>query len=122
MNILLYDSSSYIQKDLISFLNEAGHHCKNLMYKLTNVYQDSFFENWLCYYLHNFQWDCVMSANFYPIIADICHRNNIKYISWIYDSPIDKSHMEYFQLETNFIFLFDRIDAETLIKKGAIHI
>lgn len=122
MNILLYDSSSYIQKDLIFYLEKYGHHCKNLMYKLTDTYQDTFFEDWFSYYLQNYQWDCVISANFYPIIAKICHRNNIKYISWIYDSPMDKSHMEYFQFDTNFCFVFDRIDADVLIQKGAVHI
>ncbi len=122
MNILLYDSSSYIQKDLIFYLEKYGCHCKNLMYKLTDVYQDAFFEAWFSHYLQNYQWDCVISANFYPIIADICNQNNIKYLSWIYDSPIDKSHMEYFQYDTNYIFVFDRIDADALKQKGAIHV
>lgn len=122
MNILLYDSSSYIQRDLMYFLKSAGHHCKNLTYKLTDTYHDTFFEDKFLYYLKNFHWDCVISANFYPIIARICQQQNIKYISWIYDSPTDKSQMSYYQFETNYIFVFDRMDAELLIRKGAIHV
>ena len=122
MNILLYDCSSYIQRDLTYYLKKAGHHCKNVMYKLSDPYQDTFFEDNFTSYLQNKHWDCVISANFYPIIADICHSHNIKYISWIYDSPIDKSHMEYFQFDTNYIFIFDRMDAESLIQKGAVHV
>lgn len=122
MNILLYDSSSYIQKDLLFYLTQAGHHCKNLMYKLTDTYQDSFFEDWLCYYLKTFKWDCVISANFYPIIAKFCNKHSIKYLSWVYDSPTDKSQIQYYQFDTNYIFMFDRLDSELLIQKGARHV
>lgn len=122
MNILLYDSSSYIQKDLLYFLKEAGHHCKNIMYKLTDFYHDNFFEAYFTYYLRNGAWDFVMSANFYPIIADICHKNNIKYISWVYDSPIDTSDMSSFSYDTNYIYLFDRMDVSALLQKGLAHI
>lgn len=121
MNILLYDSGSYIQKDLIFYLQKSGHHCKNLMYKLTGFYQDDFFEKYFSRYLQQGKWDCVISANFFPVLAKICHQNNVKYISWIYDSPIDKSDIRYYAFSTNYIYLFDKADVDTLLQKGIEH-
>ena len=122
MNILLYDMSSFIQRDLIYYLTREGHHCHNIRYKFKNTYEDPFFQKKFVRLLSEGQYDFVMSTNFYPIIAKLCHDNSIKYVSWIYDSPIDTSKLEYFQFETNYVFMFDRIEAESLSVRGGVHI
>ena len=61
-------------------------------------------------YLDNDTYDVVISVNFFPLVAEICDKYHIKYISWCYDSPMEERLQNYFNLETNYIFLFDQIE------------
>lgn len=122
MNILMYDMGSYIQKDLIFYLSKAGHTCHNILYKCVDRFHDTFFEKEFTKLLKENTYDFVMSTNFFPLLAQICYRQGIKYLSWSYDSPIHISHMEYYQYPTNYAFFFDRIDVERLRTAGAVHV
>ena len=33
-------------------------------------------------------YDVVISVNFMPVISDICNDCSVKYVSWVYDSPL----------------------------------
>lgn len=57
-------------------------------------------------------YDAVMSINFFPLVATLCHAHQIPYLAWCYDSPLEEKLEEYFSYDTNRIFLFDRIEAE----------
>ena len=122
MNILLYDIGSYTQKDLIYFLQKQGCNCRNIPYKLKDIYHDDFFEKKFKEQLRASDYDFVMSTNFSPLVAKICFEQQIKYISWVYDSPINTDCIEYYQFPTSYIFLFDRIEAERITHLGGIHI
>lgn len=122
MNILFYDFISYTQKDLAYYLKKAGHHCRNILYKLKDAYEDDFFEYRFGRYLADGGFDCVISINFHPLVAKICYQYGIKYLSWSYDSPISRNHMEYYQYPTNYIFLFDRMEAQYFQSQGIEHV
>lgn len=122
MNILLYDIGSYIQKDLIYYLKKRGCNCRNVLYKPVGTYQDDFFERKFSELLDSSSYDFVMSTNFWPIVARICHLKNIKYLSWSYDSPVNTDHIEYYQFPTSYIFLFDRIETERVLSLGGKNI
>lgn len=122
MNILLYDIGSYIQKDLIYFLKKQGCSCRNILYKLKDIYHDDFFEKRFKEQLCSADYDFVMSTNFSPLVAKICFEQQMKYISWVYDSPINTDYIEYYQFPTSYIFLFDRIEAERIAHLGGINI
>lgn len=118
MNILVFNFGSYIHSDLLYYLQKAGHHCKSIMYKFQNLYEDTFFEKRFSYYLKNENYDCVISTNFFPLIARLCYNNSIKYLSWSYDSPISRSDLDYYAYPTNFIFLFDRDEVNFFREQG----
>ena len=118
MRILLYHFGSYIHQDVLSCLEQMGHQCKSILYKLTDRYQDNFFTSYVKKCLTENSFDCVFSTNFHPLLAQICYDANIKYLSWSYDSPISKEHLEYFALPTNYIFLFDRAEVAELQSLG----
>lgn len=122
MNILMYDMSSFIQRDLIYYLEQAGHHCRNIRYKFEDKYNDAFFEKKFAGYLMEGNYDFVMSTNFYPLIARLCSENHTKYLAWVYDSPIDSSDICYFQFPTNYVFMFDRLEAQKIIAAGGIQV
>lgn len=122
MKILLHDLGSYTQRDMIYYLEKQGCICRNLHYKLTDLYEDAFFERQFRKALKSDSYDFVMSTNFNPIIAKICAENKIKYLAWVYDAPINVDKIEYYQYPTSYIFLFDRLDAERVKKLGGINI
>lgn len=122
MNVLLFDFGSYTQKDIIYFLKKQGCNCRNILYKLKNFYHDVFFEKKFKEQLCAADYDFVMSTNFFPLVAKICFEQQIKYISWVYDSPIDADFIEYYQFPTSYIFLFDRIEVERITHLGGINI
>lgn len=118
MNILFYDMGSYTYQDLLYYLREAGHKCKTVYYRFSDRFEDDFFVYRFSKYLTETSYDVVISVNFFPLVAQLCHRHNIKYLSWCYDSPLEDQLKEYFSYETNYIFLFDRIEVEQYRAQG----
>lgn len=111
MKILFYDMGSYTAQDMIFYLEQAGHTCKTIYYHFANKYQDDFFCARFTKYLKEDNYDAVFSINFFPLVAKLCHEHRIRYISWSYDSPLELGLQEYFSYDTNYIFLFDRLEA-----------
>lgn len=122
MNILFYDMGSYTYQDFLYYLKEAGHTCKTIYYHFPDKFEDIFFCERFSTYLRNNTYDCVISVNFFPLVAKLCHEYHIKYISWCYDSPLEERLQEYFHYETNYIFLFDRIEVSQYQIMGYDHV
>lgn len=122
MNILLHDFGSYIQPDLIYCLSEMGHHCKNLIYPLPNPLDDDYYERYITAHLDTRQYDCVISTNFQPLLAEICYRHNTKYLAWSYDSPLPRNCMECYTWPTSYVFLFDRVEVEHFRNMGLTNV
>lgn len=122
MRILLYNFGSYIHRDVLSCLEKMGHQCKSILYKLNDRYHDDYFTTYVQRCLSENRFDCVFSTNFHPLLAKICHAADIRYLSWSYDSPISTEDLEYYALPSNYIFLFDREEAESFRAMGIEHI
>ena len=110
MNILFYDTGSYTYNDLLSHFEKLGHTCNFMLYLFPNPFEDEFFCERMQQELHAQKYDLVFSVNFFPLVATVCKENNIPYLSWSYDSPIDEKYAPYFEMETNYICLFDRAE------------
>lgn len=59
-------------------------------------------------FLQNNPVDFVFSINFFPYVAEVCSVYNLKYLSWIVDSPVMELYTTAITKETNRVFLFDR--------------
>ncbi len=118
MKILLYDMGAYTQNDLIYFLKKQGIACKNIYYSFPDIYEDEFFCRRFDRYLAADQYDCVMSINYFPLVAALCYKHGIKYLSWSYDSPLSYKKLRTFHYPTNYIFLFDRLEYESVRDQG----
>ena len=111
MNILLFDFlGSYIQSDLIACLTLSGHHCDNISYSLHDKYQDDAFTFLMKKRMQNTAYACVITTNFYPVVAKQCYLSDIPYLSWSYDCPMNLTDVDTFSYPSNYIFLFDRED------------
>lgn len=112
MKILFYDMGSYTYHDFLYYLKAGGHTCKTVYYHFPNQYEDDFFCDRFSRCLREDTYDVVISVNFFPLVARLCSEHHIKYISWCYDSPLSNQLQPYFSYETNYIFLFDKIEVE----------
>lgn len=100
-------------KTIERYLRDSGVNClSKTYYTPEDLYEDDRIEKMIAKDVKLGRPDAVMTINFWPPVARVCKRNNVKYIAYAYDSPLnipDERDMEY---ETNFIFLFDRAETE----------
>lgn len=60
----------------------------------------------------------VFSVNYSPLISQICEELGMKYISWVYDSPLHIRNLESLKNSCNEIYFFDRGQAEEFYSAG----
>lgn len=119
MKLLLYDACTFTLDDILDVLKCRHVQCRYILYRLTDIYQDDFFTFRINRYLDETSYDAVFSINYYPVLAEICHKRGVKYIAWSYDSPLVIPGIEETLLyPTTYFFVFDRIDYENYRRKG----
>jgi spore maturation protein CgeB len=62
--------------------------------------------------------DFCFSYNYFPLMARVCKEHDLKYISFVYDSPQVKLYSYTVTYPTNYIFVFDSALVETFRKGG----
>ncbi len=114
MNILLYDFlNSYIQYDMVFFLQKMGHKCNNICYGTEiDKYSDDTFTTKMESDLKESDYDLVLTTNFWPVVSKVCNKHGISYVSWIFDSPPNLPTPECMEYSCNRIFFFSRADYE----------
>ena len=114
MNILLYDFlNSYIQPDLVYYLEKMGHQCTNVLYRQKlDKYNDDSFTARMERDLKSGHYDLVLTTNFWPVVSKVCKAKDIRYVSWFFDSPPNLPTAECMEYECNRIYFFARADYE----------
>lgn len=122
MKILVYRWDIYPYENIIDTLRKQGHQVDVLAFPISNHISDEHFAPLLEGRLAENPYDLVFSVNFYAVIAEICFRKNVRYISWTCDTPL--LSMLHFSVNypTNYIFTFDRAEYKNLKKQGLPHI
>lgn len=116
--ILFYDMGSYLYDDCLSTLKELGHEVRTVYYHFDNRYEDDFFCERFEAKVREIEPDFIFSVNFFPLVAKIAHGHGLLYVSWSCDSPLAEGLEEYFDYDTNRIWLFDREEVAGYVKKG----
>lgn len=120
MNILYLDWPCFGHIDIVFTFEHIMH------YQVTKFFHKDYIEresdDFLCAFdlaLENQQFDFCFSYNFYPLVAEGCHKHNLKYIALVYDSPQVKLYSYKITYPTNYVFLFD-YQLYLELKKGGI--
>jgi spore maturation protein CgeB len=108
MDILLYEWNTFGQKDLEDTLLRLGHKVDKIRYVFTDFEKDEAFEKKLSELFLIKRYDFVISFNFFQVISNICNSFCIKYIAWVWDSPLINLNSKTIYNPTNYIFIFDR--------------
>lgn len=122
MKVLIVDIGSYMHKDMMSKMGEMiGEDSVDELYyffKNKNVSDNEEFETLFRRRMLMAHYDCVISTNFYPIIARLCHDKGIPYLAWSYDTPMNQMPCDEMRYETDYIFLFDRMEVQKYRSMG----
>lgn len=108
MNLLIYHKSDYLFHDLCDILDREHTAYSVIPYSFEDKYDDPTFWNLVMKNVSFSQYDALVSVNYHPILARLCHETGLKYIAWCYDCPLNVVSMEdTLAYETNYVFLFD---------------
>ena len=108
MNILYLDWPCFGYIDILfTFEHTFKHHVTRFFHK---DYQERESKNFMDAFDATYEtqhFDFCFSYNFYPVLAECCHRHNLKYISIVYDSPFVMLYSYTITYPTNYVFIFD---------------
>lgn len=87
---------------------------------MKDYHADAEFAHEFCKKLIDEKADAVFSYDYFPLISDICNINNVPYLSWIYDCPMNTLLSYTVSNSTNYIFCFDKMYADRLRESGRV--
>lgn len=120
MNILAINQKSYGIEHVVSTLKELGHSVTLTDLNIDDVRISKFVDDFFNSKVSANNYDAVFTFNYFPVISDNCKQHNIKYISWVYDSPHVVLYSYTIINSCNYIFLFDKNIYDEL-KNGGIN-
>lgn len=120
MKVLMYDWPSFTGNAIRKVFKEKHIQVETYYYyPLASMEEDGVFVEKFSKKIADGAYNFVFSINYIPVVAIACHNKNIPYVSWSYDNPLNISHIENtLHFPTNFVFLFDKSQAEGYISQG----
>ncbi|MCH5250910.1 MAG: glycosyltransferase [Lachnospiraceae bacterium] len=108
MKILYIEWASFGNEDMKEAFIAEGHTLVSFPFSNKETRHDETVESNLASALHREVPDIVFSFNYFPIISTVCNKENIRYISWIYDSPYVLLYSYTAINPCNTIYVFDK--------------
>lgn len=108
MKILFIEWASFGNEDMKEAFCKEGHILVRFPFSNKDSRRDEAIEAELTAALHREVPDVVFSFNYFPVISNVCRKENIRYISWIYDSPYVMLYSYTAINPCNTIYVFDK--------------
>lgn len=108
MKILFIEWASFGNADIKDAFTKEGHEVICFPFSNKDPRKDAQIEGALATKLHEAVPDAVFSFNYFPLISNVCKREGLPYISWIYDSPYVMLYSYTAINPCNTIYVFDR--------------
>ena len=109
----------YTLRSIVSAFNNYGYRVEQRDYFTPeDIYHDDKLERILERDVRSAHYDFVFTVNYNPIISNVCHKNNTKYVSWTYDTPMNLRSTETMDNPNNYIFIFDNGEYQKYKKIG----
>lgn len=108
MKILFIEWASFGNEDMKEAFTAEGHILVCFPFSNKEARQDAAMEQKLTDALRKETPDFVFSFNYFPLISNVCKKEDIKYISWIYDSPYVMLYSYTAINPCNIIYVFDK--------------
>lgn len=108
MKILFIEWASFGNEDIKEAFTAEGHSIFCFPFSNKDPRRSTEIEQELTTALHKHTPDVVFSFNYFPVISNVCKKEDIKYISWIYDSPYVMLYSYTVINPCNVIYIFDK--------------
>ena len=108
MKILFIEWKSFGNDDIKEAFAAEGHKVVSFPFSNRDGRRDAELEHDLSSFLHKETPDIVFSFNYFPVISNVCKKEDIRYISWIYDSPYVMLYSYTVINPCNIIYIFDK--------------
>ena len=105
--ILFYQWYSFMNPGIEKAFKQLEIQYDILYYQQTDWEGDAIFEEKIEKQIQDNVYDAVFSVNFAPVISKVCQHRGIRYISWVYDSPMHIRNIEVMKNSCNEIYMFD---------------
>ena len=118
MKILFLDSPAFAKQDMLGAFGECGITCDLFFHNAYNDRKNTDFDNAFDAAVESNSYDFVFSFNYFPILSNNCQRHGIKYVSYVYDSPLVALYSCSLINSCNYVFLFDKATYLTFHNSG----
>ena len=108
MNIIFLDWPCFCKEDSVAALKHLGHTVSFFSHPDYVLRKSDAFDAAFDAYLQNGSYDLFFSFNYYPLVAEGCKRNSLKYVSVVYDAPHVSLYSYTIVYPCNYVFLFDK--------------
>jgi len=108
MKILFIEWASFGNADMIDAFEKEGHQVILFPFSNKDSRKDSAIEAALTGKLRETVPGAVFSFNYFPLVSNVCKREGLPYLSWIYDSPYVMLYSYTAINPCNHIYVFDR--------------
>ena len=117
LNIFYLEWKSFCNEDMFEILQEMGHTVIKIPFQGVKESAEEVSEL-LEKNLRTAPCDFLFSFNYFPKVSAYCNERNIRYVSWVYDSPHIHAYSYTVLNPCNMIFLFDYAMYEELKSAG----
>ena len=118
MKVLFLDAPAFAKQDMIDAFAECGIESGLFMHEKYKERFDQDYEEAFDKKVEEEKYDFVFSFNYYPILSKCCQKHNLKYVSYVYDSPLVALYSCTILNPCNYVFIFDRVTYHALAKEG----
>lgn len=118
MKILFLDSPAFAKQDMLDAFRSCKIDCDLFIHEDYKERHSIAFENSFEDAIKKTNYEFVFSFNYYPILSRCCQNNGIKYVSYVYDSPLVALYSCTLINPCNYIFLFDKATYLTFHNAG----
>lgn len=118
MKLLFFQWHSFLNKGIERALKKLEIEYDVYFYQFKDWEADDAFLEKFEARLKQKDYHAVLSVNFSPLISEACEASDVRYIAWVYDSPVHIQNLASMKRSVNQIYFFDRGEAEEYRKMG----
>lgn len=118
MTILFFDYPAFAKEDMLDALAECGIEYDIFFHEAYHDRHNTQFEEAFFSAIEGKKYEFVFSFNYFPNLSNCCQKTGLKYVSYIYDSPLVALYSCTVIHPCNYIFLFDSATYHTFHDAG----
>lgn len=118
MKILFLDSPAFAKEDMLDAFSECNIEYDLFFHEAYNERKNAEYEQAFDIAVSEKCYDFVFSFNYYPILSNCCMRHNLKYVAYVYDSPLVSLYSCSLINSCNYVFIFDKATYEVFRNAG----